>query len=93
MHFHYLRHTHKTWLIEDRIPEVVQHQRLGHHFGGVRGIYSHVTRPMIDDMVTGLQARWERKCVQPRWEQRGSNVQVSVGSTGSVVGAATGVTT
>jgi integrase len=36
MHFHDLRHTHKTWLIEDRIPEVVQHQRLGHRFGGTR---------------------------------------------------------
>jgi integrase len=51
MHFHDLRHTHKTWLIEDRIPEVVQHQRLGHRFGGVMGTYSHVTRPMIDDPV------------------------------------------
>ena len=70
MHFHDLRHTHKTWLIEDRVPEVVQHQRLGHRFGGVRGIYSHVTQPMIDDMLTGLQTRWERNCVQPHWEQR-----------------------
>ena len=93
MHFHDLRHTHKTWLIEDRVPEVVQHQRLGHRFGGVRGIYSHVTRSMIDGMLTGLQTRWERKCVQPGGSSVGSNVQVSVGSTGSVVGAATGVTT
>jgi integrase len=74
MHFHDLRHTHKTWLIEDRVPEVVQHQRLGHRFGGVRGIYSHVTRPMIDDMLAALQTRWEQMCVQPRWEQRGSRI-------------------
>ena len=60
MHFHDLRHTHKTWLIEDRVPEVVQHQRLGHRFGGVMGTYSHVTRPMIDDMLAALQARWEQ---------------------------------
>jgi integrase len=60
MHFHDLRHTHKTWLIEDRVPEVVQHQRMGHRFAGVMGTYSHVTRPMIDDMLAGLQARWEQ---------------------------------
>jgi integrase len=36
MHFHDLRHTHQTWLIEDRVPEVVQLQRLGHRFGGTR---------------------------------------------------------
>jgi integrase len=60
MHFHDLRHTHKTWLIEDRIPEVVQHQRLGHRFGGVMGTYSHVTRPMIDDLLAALQTRWEQ---------------------------------
>ena len=63
MHFHDLRHTHKTWLIEDRVPEVVQHQRMGHRFGGVMGTYSHVTRPMIDDMLAGLQAQ-----VGANWE-------------------------
>jgi integrase len=60
MHFHDLRHTHKTWLIEDRVPEVVQHQRLGHRFGGVMGTYSHVTRPMIADLLAALQDRWEQ---------------------------------
>jgi integrase len=72
MHFHDLRHTHKTWLIEDRIPEVVQHQRLGHRFGGVMGTYSHVTRPMIDDLLAALQTRWEQAAV--RWEQSGSTL-------------------
>src|SRR6266508_4192459 len=43
MHFHDLRHTHKTWLIEDDIPEIAQAKRLGHRLPGVRGIYSHVT--------------------------------------------------
>ena len=60
MHFHDLRHTHKTWMIEDRVPEVVQHQRLGHRFGGVMGTYSHVTRPMIDDLLAALQDRWDK---------------------------------
>jgi integrase len=38
MHFHDLRHTHKTWLIEDDIPEIAQAKRLGHRLPGVRGV-------------------------------------------------------
>ncbi|MFB9902900.1 tyrosine-type recombinase/integrase [Allokutzneria oryzae] len=60
MHFHDLRHTCKTWLIEDGVPDVLQHRQLGHKYKGVPGIYSHVTRPMIEAMLTGLQARWEQ---------------------------------
>lgn len=48
LHFHDLRHTHKTWLIEDDVPEVAQCKRMGHKLGGVRGVYSHVSQPMID---------------------------------------------
>ncbi|MEU7923259.1 tyrosine-type recombinase/integrase [Micromonospora zamorensis] len=59
MHFHDLRHTHKTWLIEDGIPEITQARRLGHRLAGVRGIYSHVTEPMIVTVVEALQRRWE----------------------------------
>jgi integrase len=60
LHFHDLRHTHKTWLIEDDVPEVLQCKRLGHRLHGVRGIYSHVTQPMTDAMLAGLQRRWEQ---------------------------------
>jgi integrase len=59
LHFHDLRHTHKTWLIEDGVPEVVQAKRLGHRMPGVRGVYSHVTQPMIDALLAGLQHRGE----------------------------------
>ncbi|SBT65669.1 Site-specific recombinase XerD [Micromonospora sediminicola] len=59
MHFHDLRHTHKTWLIEDGIPEIAQARRLGHRLAGVRGIYSHVTEPMITNLVDALQRRWD----------------------------------
>jgi integrase len=58
MHFHDLRHTHKTWLIEDGIPEIVQARRLGHRLSGVRGIYSHVTPAMRRHVIDALQARW-----------------------------------
>jgi integrase len=55
----YLRHTHKTWLIEDDIPEIAQAKRLGHRIPGVRGIYSHVTPAMHQRTTQALQHRWE----------------------------------
>jgi len=60
LHFHDLRHTHKTWMIEDGVPEVVQCRRLGHRMDGVRGRYSHVTQAMTDHLLDGMQRRWER---------------------------------
>jgi len=60
MHFHDLRHTHKTWLIEDDIPEIAQAKRLGHRLAGVRGIYSHVTPAMQQRITDALQQRWTK---------------------------------
>jgi integrase len=60
MHFHDLRHTHKTWLIEDHVPRVVQLQRLGHKPQDASDLYSHVTPVMIEAMLHVLQRRWER---------------------------------
>ena len=62
MHFHDLRHTQKTWLIEDGIPEIAQAKRLGHRLGGVRGIYSHVTPAMEQAICDALQHRWDATC-------------------------------
>jgi integrase len=59
MHFHDLRHSHKTWLIEDGVPEAAQAKRLGHRLPGIRGIYSHVTPAVEQRLVDGLQHRWE----------------------------------
>ncbi len=59
MHFHDLRHSHKTWLIEDDIPEIAQARRLGHRLPGVRGIYSHVTPAMQHRILQALQHRWD----------------------------------
>jgi hypothetical protein len=58
---HDLRHSHKTWMIEDGGPEVAQAERLGHQIPGVRGIYSHVSDAMREQIVTALQARWEAR--------------------------------
>ena len=66
--FHDLRHTHKTWMIEDNVPEVAQAKRLGHRLPGVRGIYSHVSPTVEQRLIDALQKRWE-KTTQPRPEQ------------------------
>jgi integrase len=59
MRFHDTRHTHKTWLIEDDVPEIAQARRLGHRLSGIRGVYSHVTPVMIARITDSLQARWQ----------------------------------
>jgi hypothetical protein len=38
MHFHDVRHTHETWLIEDRVPGIMRLVRLGHKRKGVDDI-------------------------------------------------------
>lgn len=64
MHFHDLRHSHKTWLIEDEIPEAAQAKRLGHRLPGIRGIYSHVSPAVEQRLVEALQRRWSRTAPQ-----------------------------
>jgi hypothetical protein len=66
------RHTHKTWLIEDGIPEIVQARRLGHRLGGVRGIYSHVTPAVRQRLVQALQHRWESTQPAPPSQDHGT---------------------
>ncbi|WP_372493013.1 hypothetical protein [Actinoalloteichus caeruleus] len=46
--------------MEDHVPEVAQHKRLGHRRRGIAGRYSHVTQDMVDQMCDSLQRRWER---------------------------------
>jgi integrase len=60
LHFHDLRHTHETWLIEDRVPRIVRLVRLGHKRHDVDDIYSHVTDQMVEDTLAALQKRWEQ---------------------------------
>lgn len=68
MHFHDLRHSHKTWLIEDGIPEVAQAKRLGHRLPGIQGIYSHITPAIEQHLVNALQHRWETTNANPGGE-------------------------
>ena len=57
---HGLRHSHKTWMAEDGIPEILAEQRLGHQVPGMRGLYAHASQRMREDLTAILQARWER---------------------------------
>ncbi|WP_460675390.1 tyrosine-type recombinase/integrase [Lentzea nigeriaca] len=59
MHFHDLRHTHETWLVEEKVPRVLRLERLGHERKDVDDDYSHVTDVMIARMLAALQHRWE----------------------------------
>jgi integrase len=70
MHFHDLRHTHKTWLIEEDIPEIAQAKRLGHRMSGVRGIYSHVTPAMQQRITEALEDRWRTSLPRSAAEHR-----------------------
>jgi hypothetical protein len=56
---HGLRHSHKTWMAEDGIPEVLAEQRLGHQVPGMRGLYAHASQRMPEELTAALQARWE----------------------------------
>lgn len=68
LHWHDLRHTHKTWLVEDGVPAVARDERLGHRRGKRGGdadsgqqdhVYVHATAVMRKRILEGLQRRWE----------------------------------
>ena len=46
-------------MVEDGIPEILAELRLGHEVPGMRGLYSHVSAKMRDELKATLQARWE----------------------------------
>ncbi|WP_020499169.1 tyrosine-type recombinase/integrase [Sciscionella marina] len=59
--FHGLRHGHKTWLIEDGVPEIAQALRLGHVLPDkVQQTYSHVANTVEQRLLDVLQTRWEK---------------------------------
>lgn len=57
--FHGFRHSHKTWLIADHIPDVAQARRLGHRIPDkIEHIYSHVAAELETRILDCLQRRW-----------------------------------
>jgi integrase len=66
--FHGLRHSHKTWMIADNVPEIAQAQRLGHTLQNkIQQTYSHVAAEVDTRLLDGLQDRWG-KAVADRGE-------------------------
>jgi integrase len=56
-----LRHSHKTWLIADGMPEVAQSRRLGHKLPDkIQETYSHVSADVEKRLIAALQRRWTR---------------------------------
>ena len=67
--FHEGRHTQRTWLAEDNIPDIARAARLGQKLPGMADVYEHVTPAMIQDVLAALQNRW---VASPRKTQRPS---------------------
>lgn len=68
---HGLRHSHKTLMEELGLPAKMMNERMGHEDGSVQSRYSHVTRPMRQQLLTGLTGAWEdalelRRQMSPR---------------------------
>ncbi|WNV82600.1 tyrosine-type recombinase/integrase [Umezawaea sp. Da 62-37] len=59
--FHGLRHSYKTWMIADGIPEIAQSLRLGHILRDpVQRTYSHVAPEVTVRLLQCLQDRWDK---------------------------------
>jgi integrase len=59
--FHGLRHSHKTWMIADGIPEIAQARRLGHRLDNrIVETYSHVAPEVERRLLRRLERRWSK---------------------------------
>jgi hypothetical protein len=68
---HGLRHSHQTWMAEDRIADVLRDERMGHIVedearmaSAMRDHYTHVSQTMRGELEESLQRRWEAALVQ-----------------------------
>ncbi|MGP3914386.1 tyrosine-type recombinase/integrase [Nonomuraea sp. 10N515B] len=61
---HGLRHSHQTWMAEDRIDEKLRDERMGHASEGMRAHYTHISEGMRQQLKDALQARWERSLAE-----------------------------
>jgi integrase len=65
--FHGLRHSHKTWLIADNIPEIAQARRLGHHLANrLVEVYSRVAPEIETRLLQQLERRWKQATANKR---------------------------
>lgn len=53
--FHGLRHSHKTWMIADQVPDIAEARRLGRILGDkITQTYSHVAAEVDTRLLDGL---------------------------------------
>ena len=58
--FHGLRHSHKTWMIADHVPDAAQARRLGHTLPDkIADVYSHIAPELDAHLLDRLQTRWQ----------------------------------
>lgn len=57
---HGLRHSHRTWMEEDDIPEVLAEERMRHELP----TYRHTTAGMVRRLMQALQARWDESLAE-----------------------------
>lgn len=55
-----LRHTHDTWMKEDRVDRALRFETMGWAVKDIEGVYEHVTPQMRKDRLDALEARWKR---------------------------------
>ncbi|MEU1373049.1 hypothetical protein ABZ442_05210 [Streptomyces triculaminicus] len=55
-----LRHTHDTWMKEDRVDRALRFETMGWAVRDIEGVYEHVTPQMRKERLEALEARWRR---------------------------------
>ncbi|WP_284747747.1 hypothetical protein [Amycolatopsis sp. RTGN1] len=77
--FHGLRHSHKTWMIDDGIPEIAQALRLGHVLQDkVQETYSHIAAAVEQRLLESLQARWDKAVADSKAGTEGALARMCV---------------
>jgi integrase len=55
-----LRHSHDTWMKEDRIDRALRFERMGWVVDDIEGVYEHVSPQMRLELLEALEKRWAR---------------------------------
>lgn len=55
-----LRHTHDTWMKEDRVDRALRFETMGWAVRDIEGVYEHVTPQMRRERLDALEERWRR---------------------------------
>lgn len=63
-----LRHTHDTWMKEDRVDRALRFATMGWAVQDIEGVYEHVTPQMRKDRLDALELRWARAHRGGAWE-------------------------